>query len=171
MTMVPESGLSGLGQVCGEGCREPLFPTPEPAAMNQSQFDQQDPVRQHAAPGSGDVTVDWPGRTEEVVQPHALADDLYPVPMALVHRRRGLHQPMLPDPRGATEHPSPTQPDNALGHAMMSLTADTYTSVYPVVAAEAAARLVPRRAADGTGVTTSSSHSAFTRRKNRPSRR
>ncbi|HEY4007321.1 MAG TPA: SDR family oxidoreductase [Pseudonocardia sp.] len=34
--------------------------------MNQSQFAQQDPTRQHAAPGSGDVTVDWPGRTEDM---------------------------------------------------------------------------------------------------------
>ena len=34
--------------------------------MNQSQFGQQDPVRQHAAPGSGEVTVDWPGRTEDM---------------------------------------------------------------------------------------------------------
>jgi hypothetical protein len=34
--------------------------------MNQSQFDQQDPTRQHAAPGSGDVTVDWPGCTEDM---------------------------------------------------------------------------------------------------------
>jgi hypothetical protein len=40
-----------------------------------------------------------------------------------------------------------------LGHSMISLTADTYTAVYPVVAAEGGARkaaaLVPRRTAAG----------------------
>jgi hypothetical protein len=48
-----------------------------------------------------------------------------------------------------------------LGHSMLSLTADTYTSVYPTVAAaaaEAAAALIPRRAVAGTQVITSSSH-------------
>ncbi|MEN3271225.1 MAG: hypothetical protein V7646_8119 [Pseudonocardia sp.] len=47
-----------------------------------------------------------------------------------------------------------------LGHSSIGLTADTYTSVYPEVAAEAAeaaAALVPRAAA-GTGVVTSSTH-------------
>ena len=44
-----------------------------------------------------------------------------------------------------------------LGHSMLSLTADTYTSVYPEVvasAAEAAAILVPRKSVTGTGVVT-----------------
>ena len=33
-----------------------------------------------------------------------------------------------------------------LGHSSIGLTADTYTSVYPQVAADAAAAIVPRRA-------------------------
>lgn len=48
-----------------------------------------------------------------------------------------------------------------LGHSMMSLTADTYTSVYPVVAAEAAAAaaaMVPRGGPAGSDVSTTSSH-------------
>ncbi len=44
-----------------------------------------------------------------------------------------------------------------LGHSTIGLTADTYTSVYPEVAAEAAAAIVPR-AAGGTGVSTSLTH-------------
>lgn len=60
-----------------------------------------------------------------------------------------------------------------LGHSMMSLTADTYTSVYPVVAAEAAeaaAALVPRKSGTGPEVHTSSSHreSARARMKQKP---
>ena len=31
--------------------------------MRQDQFTQQDPTKQHAAPGSGDTTVEYPGRT------------------------------------------------------------------------------------------------------------
>jgi integrase len=49
-----------------------------------------------------------------------------------------------------------------LGHSSSTITADTYTSVYPTVAAEAAeaaAAMVPRRVA-GTGVHTMSTHSA-----------
>lgn len=38
--------------------------------MNQDQFTQQDPTEQHAAPGSGDRTVEYPGRTGDMdVQP------------------------------------------------------------------------------------------------------
>jgi integrase len=44
-----------------------------------------------------------------------------------------------------------------LGHSMISITADTYSSVYSEVAAEAAAALIPRRPV-GTGVHTSSTH-------------
>ncbi|MFY1595896.1 tyrosine-type recombinase/integrase [Micromonospora sp. WMMD737] len=50
-----------------------------------------------------------------------------------------------------------------LGHASYSLTADTYTSVLPELAmeaAEATARLVPRRATKGTSGLTSGSHGA-----------
>jgi Phage integrase family len=50
-----------------------------------------------------------------------------------------------------------------LGHSTVGLTLDTYTSVYTEVAAEAAeaaAKLVPRRAA-GTGAHTSHTHPAF----------
>jgi hypothetical protein len=48
-----------------------------------------------------------------------------------------------------------------LGHSGMALTADTYTSVYPTVAAEAAAAaaaLVPRRAVAGIAAITPLSH-------------
>jgi Phage integrase family len=61
-----------------------------------------------------------------------------------------------------------------LGHSMLSLTADTYTSVYPTVAAkaaEAAAALVPRRVVAGTDVITLSSHPVSTRRGLRRNRR
>jgi NAD(P)-dependent dehydrogenase (short-subunit alcohol dehydrogenase family) len=34
--------------------------------MNQDQFTPQDPTSQHHAPGSGDTTVAWPGRTAEM---------------------------------------------------------------------------------------------------------
>jgi NAD(P)-dependent dehydrogenase (short-subunit alcohol dehydrogenase family) len=34
--------------------------------MGEDQFTQQDPTEQHAAPGSGDRTVDWPGRTADM---------------------------------------------------------------------------------------------------------
>ncbi|WP_037039116.1 SDR family oxidoreductase [Pseudonocardia halophobica] len=34
--------------------------------MAQDQFSQQDPTEQHAAPGSGDRTVEWPGRTADM---------------------------------------------------------------------------------------------------------
>ncbi|MGB9281122.1 MAG: SDR family oxidoreductase [Pseudonocardiaceae bacterium] len=38
--------------------------------MSQDQFTQQDPTEQHAAPGSGDQTVEYPGRTSDMdVQP------------------------------------------------------------------------------------------------------
>ncbi len=38
--------------------------------MGQDQFSQQDPTQQHAQPGSGSETVEYPGRTEEMdVQP------------------------------------------------------------------------------------------------------
>jgi hypothetical protein len=61
-----------------------------------------------------------------------------------------------------------------LGHSMLSLTADTYTSVYPTVAAkaaEAAAALVPRRSVTGPASITSVSHWASTRRRSPPNRR
>ena len=34
--------------------------------MRQDQFTQQDPTKQHAAPGSGDTTVEYPGRTGDM---------------------------------------------------------------------------------------------------------
>ncbi|MCE0763039.1 SDR family oxidoreductase [Pseudonocardia kujensis] len=34
--------------------------------MGKDQFTQQDPTEQHAAPGSGDRTVEWPGRTADM---------------------------------------------------------------------------------------------------------
>ena len=34
--------------------------------MGQDQFTQQDPAEQHAAPGSGDRTVEYPGRTGDM---------------------------------------------------------------------------------------------------------
>lgn len=34
--------------------------------MSQDQFTQQDPTKQHAAPGSGDQTVEYPGRTADM---------------------------------------------------------------------------------------------------------
>ncbi|MCE3555693.1 SDR family oxidoreductase [Pseudonocardia sp. RS11V-5] len=34
--------------------------------MGKDQFTQQDPTEQHAAPGSGDRTIDWPGRTADM---------------------------------------------------------------------------------------------------------
>jgi len=38
--------------------------------VSQDQTTQQDPTEQHAAPGSGDETVEYPGRSEEMdVQP------------------------------------------------------------------------------------------------------
>ncbi|GAA4696710.1 SDR family oxidoreductase [Pseudonocardia yuanmonensis] len=36
------------------------------AEMGKDQFTQQDPTEQHAAPGSGDRTVEWPGRTADM---------------------------------------------------------------------------------------------------------
>ena len=37
-----------------------------PSAMTHDQFAQQDPTEQHAAPGSGDQTIEHPGRTGEM---------------------------------------------------------------------------------------------------------
>jgi hypothetical protein len=34
--------------------------------MTQDQFTQQDPTEQYASPGSGDQTVPYPGRTDEM---------------------------------------------------------------------------------------------------------
>jgi NAD(P)-dependent dehydrogenase (short-subunit alcohol dehydrogenase family) len=34
--------------------------------VSQDQYTQQDPTQQHAQPGSGDQTVEWPGRTAEM---------------------------------------------------------------------------------------------------------
>jgi site-specific recombinase XerD len=45
-----------------------------------------------------------------------------------------------------------------LGHSSIGLTADTYTSVYPQVAADAAAAIVPRRAVADPAVSTPLAH-------------
>jgi len=49
-----------------------VIPTPTSGGrtVSQDQFTQQDPTEQHAAPGSGDQTVEYPGRTGDMdVQP------------------------------------------------------------------------------------------------------
>src|ERR671915_190606 len=54
--------------VCGCAHREGGYPDPNQRrhTVSQDQFTQQDPTEQHAAPGSGDRTVEYPGRTGDM---------------------------------------------------------------------------------------------------------